>query len=189
MSDSYSILSSTLSVYTQDTIERDDASDITVLDFGLNFDEYEDIYSNDIEHLDMEKIDGNYYIGICCVSISCRNSILFLNSVSAITFSNYSFKRIMEYLILHTIIHVRNPKLHIMKMNILQDGTYSVIIKTYWLRLVQRHWRKVYLERQLVLKQRCSLDAIHTKMIRGKYMSGLNILPGLNGMMRQYNKK
>jgi hypothetical protein len=65
-----------------------------------------------------------------------------------------------------------------MKLNILQDGTYSVIKKTYWLRLVQRHWKKIMKMKKDIYNKRMSVISQYSLQIRGRYPYGLNTMPG-----------
>ena len=80
-----------------------------------------------------------------------------------------------------------NAKIHIMKLCILEDETYSVVLKTHWLRLVQRHWKKVFKERKLKMAARTFLKNQIFREIHGKYPSGLNVIPSILGMMNCYS--
>ena len=61
------------------------------------------------------------------------------------------------------------------------------IIKTFWLKWIQRAWKKTYSQRQAVLKERKSVVALKTKEITGMWPGHCSRLPGLKGML--YNKK
>lgn len=156
-------------------------------DYGMDFDECEDVYEDDHLHLDMEKTNGQYYIGLCKY-FKKQNNILFLNSVSPRTFFKHPFVRISDYLFMYTIVTIRSPKVHIMKLMIQPDDTYSVVVKTHWLRLVQRHWRNIYRERYEILQKRRSIGSIIQFQLTGKYPLELNSLPCLAGMMSSYKK-
>jgi hypothetical protein len=149
---------------------------------------YRNIVQDDLFHMDSEKINGHYYIGICKYFPRRRN-ILYLDSVSTKTFFKFPFAIIMEYLKSYSIVHVENPKLHIMKLLIYGDGSYYVVLKTYWLRLVQRHWKRIFKERQQIIAKRRSIDSIRYFEYNGKHCIGQRSLPRLDGMMRAYNNK
>jgi hypothetical protein len=151
--------------------------------------EYDEIYQEDSHHVYSEKEDGNYYIGLTKQIISdCRNLLLMVNSVSPIVFFQYEFERIHQYLLQYSIMRLENTKVHIMKLCILEDETYSVVLKTHWLRLVQRHWKKVYQERKRVIRGRRNINNLRHRENYGRWTQGLNCLPNLNGILVQYKK-
>lgn len=64
------------------------------------------------------------------------------------------------------------------------DPTRSqVVLKTVWLRLVQRTWRRVYRERQRVLAVRKSWMCHIHFVVRGRYPPGTAHIPELRGML------
>lgn len=157
------------------------------------------------EFRDSDKIDNHYYIGFECKHKPVDT--LFLSvAVSARTFLRYSYYDVWNYLSEYNIIdpddeyeqyfqgvpsgglfYIR-PKINIMKLHILDCGTYSVSIKTIWIRLVQRHWKKQWADRQNILYQRMSLTALRYREIHGKYQESLRYLPGLYGMLAMYTQ-
>jgi hypothetical protein len=165
-----------------------DSDGMDFIDYGNNFDEFDDIYNDDIDHLDMEKTDGAYYIGLCKY-LPREHTLFYLNSVSARTFHKYPFPRILGYLELHTIVYVRVPKLHILKLHVLEDETYTVVIKTHWIRLIQRHWRKICQERAFLLQKRRRIESLWLSSISHKHILETHSIPRLAGMMSEYNKK
>jgi len=146
--------------------------------------EYDEIYQDDSHHVYSEKEHDKYYIGLA--KRYQQNILLMVNSVSPWTFFHYGFERIRQYLTQYSIIRLENAKVHIMKLCILEDGTYSVILKTHWLRLVQRHWKKVYAERKRVIRGRRNIKNQYLREINGKWTQGLNRIPTLQGMLRNY---
>lgn len=58
------------------------------------------------------------------------------------------------------------------------SGNESVgYIKTFWIKLIQRRWKKIYKQRQDILKGRMSPRSIREKQITGKWPKGLSIWP------------
>lgn len=144
------------------------------------------IYRDERRHLDSDKEDAKYYIGFCKY-YPIDNYIIMTCSVSPRSFLKYSGKRIRTYLRNYSAIIVRSPRINIMKLSISpHDGSYNVIIKTHWLRLVQRHWRKVYQERCNAIQEASSPRSLANFAMRGR--SRLAGTPGLLGMMRAYNR-
>ena len=71
----------------------------------------------------------------------------------------------------------------IMQLNISSDGVYKVVIKTFWLRIVQRTWKRIFRERQEMWRKRMSLAALRSREISGKYPLGIRVLPTIHGMV------
>ena len=70
----------------------------------------------------------------------------------------------------------------ILQLHISEDGTYNVIIKTFWLRIVQRTWKRIYRERQEIWKKRRNIIALRQREITGKFPIGLRVMPNLLGV-------
>jgi hypothetical protein len=188
-SDTTDFLSSDDSVIIDDLYDEygGDTNGMDFLDFGNDYEEFEDVFNDDVDHLDMEKTDGAYYIGLCKY-IPREHTLLYLNSVSARTFHKYPFQRILGYLELHSLIYIRIPKLHILKLHVLEDQTYTVVIKTHWIRLVQRHWRKICRERSEILIKRRRIESLWLTSISHKHIVEAHSMPDLVGMMSEYKK-
>ena len=166
--------------------DSDEDSEFYELD---NYDEnnqIDAIYQADKDHLDADKTDGCYYVGIY-KHISSSGNFLFVNSVSGSTFTNYSLDNIQEYLHSYSIMLRRCSEVEIMQLYIRKE-VYYVVVKTYWLRIIQRVWKRKYqqyVERQhkKTLPQNMRYREIH-----GKYPNELNYLPKIRGILSHYNK-
>lgn len=152
-----------------------------------NFDiESDTIFREDAYHLDSDKLNNVYYIGLCNI-YSFRKTILYVNSVSQPTFYKHSYCNLLRYLKNYSIFRCIHPKIDIMKLHILRNGTYTVIVKTLWLKLVQRRWKNIYKKRMDIIRKRCLPSSqMHTQRT-GKYPFGLNILPSISGMMSEFS--
>ena len=53
------------------------------------------------------------------------------------------------------------------------------IIKTIWIKIIQRKWKKVYAERKRIIKLRMLYSSLKTREITGKWPSSCNYLPTL----------
>jgi len=144
----------------------------------------DEIYQEDSAHLYSEKIDGCYYIGLA-KRLYCNN-LLMVNSVSPTVFFRYPFQQVRSYLVKYSSLRVETPKIHIMKLCITDDEIFTVVLKTHWLRLIQRHWKKVYSEKKRFMSCRCNVRNLHTRELCGKFPVGLRNLPGLGGMLECY---
>jgi hypothetical protein len=169
--------------------DSDSDNDFEEFDILPNDWEHDEIYQDDSHHVYSEKEHDNYYIGLTKrTHTDGRDVLLMVNSVSPFVFFQYGFERIRRYLAEYSIVRVENAKVHIMKLCILDDGTYSVVLKTHWLRLVQRHWRKTYQQRKKVIRGRRNLHNMRQREIYGRWPYGLNILPSLHGLTQDYKK-
>jgi hypothetical protein len=58
------------------------------------------------------------------------------------------------------------------------------ILKTFWLRIIQRKWKKIFTERQRVNSLRNQPFYLHYRQANGKWPESCNYLPGLDGMLQ-----
>jgi len=152
--------------------------------------EVDEIHNMDYQHLYSEKENKKYYIGICSemtVNESLhlpRESIyLMVNSISNTTYFQWPHESSLRYLYYYGMTPMHNPKVDIMQLHILEDGTYSVIIKTFWLKLIQRKWKKIYQIRRRVLENRLQLTSLYHREVHGDWPVHMRTMPGLQGLM------
>lgn len=151
--------------------------------------EYEDehIFIEDEAHI-QERNHGQYYIGIQQY-IPTRNALLFVNTISPTVYFRHVYNDILRYLVNYSIIRVESPKIEIIQLRILPDETYSCVLKTHWLRLIQRHWKRAYMRRNAIIKAWKSPSFQRIREITGKYPYGYNIVPTLRGLMASYTHR
>lgn len=176
---------------SQDTVS---SSEIYSEDDNINYeqenneDEREEIidqiYQENYDLLHGEKIDGKYYIGLPAYNTITKQIVL-LNVVSPISFFSYNLKQIINYLTAYSIVMINSPKkIHIMKLYINPvDKTYNAILKTHWLRIIQKKWKKIMNERYEIINKRKRLFSILYFENHGRYPNGLNYFPRLRGML------
>lgn len=100
------------------------------------------------------RVDKRYYIG--SYSTTYNNMHILETTVYPDTFFKYSIEDILEYFDeLGLVSQNTNPTIDIIQLHILNDewNTYTVVVKTFWIRLIQRNWRRVFRDRQEVLKR------------------------------------
>ena len=61
------------------------------------------------------------------------------------------------------------------------------IIKTIWIKIIQRKWKKVYAERNRIMKTRMLYSSLKTREITGKWPASCNYLPTLYKMLSNLN--
>ena len=65
----------------------------------------------------------------------------------------------------------------------LKTGECICILKTFWLRLIQRTWRKIYKQRQHIFQIRHTLKSLRYREIHGKWPVSCNNMPTIHGML------
>lgn len=63
------------------------------------------------------------------------------------------------------------------------DGECIAVIKTIWIRLIQRTWKKIYNLKHQILKKRCNISCILYKERNGAWPNDCLYLPRLEGML------
>jgi hypothetical protein len=174
--------------------------DSASLDFSIGeFDE--DLIDNDNifhfyeiceleEHfMDSEKREGQYVIGLIGGIINNTFVDTFASGVTPDTFFRFSYVSILYYLAYSSIFYISGPKkIDIIQIHINSEHIYVSIVKTYWLRLIQRHWKRAYKEREVIIKLRGLPRNIFHFQYKGSYPSGLEFLPGLRGLLSCYGR-
>ena len=100
------------------------------------------------------------------------------NLNNSIHISNHAFIR--NY---NNIISDKNYiKPEIGEVITLNGGEIVVIIKTFWLKIVQRLWKKVFEQRKKVIAKRMHIKSILYKETNGKWPQDCIYLPSIKGM-------
>lgn len=84
----------------------------------------------------------------------------------------------------HNIISKTNYiKPEIGQYIILPTQEAVAILKTFWLKIIQRKWKNIFAQRQQIIRQRKHPLSLHYRQIHGKWPDTCNYLPSLNGML------
>jgi len=146
------------------------------------------IYQREAEFLNADKQHDHYYLGVCKY-ISQQNHYVLLNAITAKTFLENPYLDCIHYLREYSIVWSISPTLDILKLQIHPiTGTYTVLIKTYWLRLIQRHWRARLRQRERVQHGRCCFRNWRIFEMTGRFPNELRNLPGIHGLLSIYQK-
>jgi hypothetical protein len=92
------------------------------------------------------------------------------NYYNIISKSNYIKAEIGEYIILPT-----------------QETV--AILKTFWIRIIQKKWKKVFKQRQMMIQERCKIQNLKFRQTTGYWSEYCNKLPKLRGMLSRLKKK
>lgn len=144
-----------------------------------------EIYMLETDYIELDKIHNTCYIGYYWY-VDYKHILDVIIQPS--TFLLYNYYEIASYLSemsIFTMPYRRKSKIHIMKLYIQNDGTYMVVIKTYWLRIIQRRWRTICKERKQIIQKRKQLSTMRTIELTGK----IPYFPGLRDIFIPIQKK
>jgi len=92
----------------------------------------------------IECVHNQYYIG-AFKYLEMQDILLFAKKIHISTFYKYSKTHITEYLYWFSGIYLcDHPHLDILQVKIDPSGIYSCVVKTFWLRIIQRRWKAVF---------------------------------------------
>jgi hypothetical protein len=150
------------------------------------YDIVDEIAESEEEFLDMDKHHNKYYIG-SAIYYPEYNSIQLDTSISPATLFSYEIDDIALYLAEYSICNIMRtlPCVHIMQLDIKPDGEYCAIIKTFWIRIVQRAWKKRFANRKNIMRSRGNIAAQRHFELTGTYPKELRVIPGLHGLLRR----
>jgi len=143
---------------------------------------YDEINIDDYQHFYSEKEDGKYYIGMAH-SDHNKESLLFSTTISSRAYFKYSYRECSRYLYYYGMCKQAHPSIDIMQLHIDNNGTFNVVIKTFWLKLVQRKWKKIYKLRQQIIRKRSSPSALQYREINGSWKYDIAHLPSIRGLL------
>jgi len=143
----------------------------------------ENIFDHEERFLDEDKVDGYYYIGLPCLMKTPHEWILQI-SIQPRTMLSHEYADVMRYLIDYSVTRIRNPIMHIMKLDISNTGAYNVVLKTYWLNLIQRTWKRVFRERNQYINKCKNPHSLLYRQTHGQWENNPHF-PSLNGMLHK----
>lgn len=120
--------------------------------------------------------NGSYCIGFAQLLNHNPRDLLLRGSIANDTFFSTYF------------INHRTP-IHIIQVHIGDQGEYYAVLKTRWIILVQRLWKRTLQAKQAVIRQRKNIIALRTREITGIFPEGMRYLPGIRGMFTRYDDK
>jgi len=131
--------------------------------------------------------NGKYYIG-CYTVLTYQNLQLKLvleNKIHPKTFMKFDSNAISDYFFWYSrMAFSRKPTVDILQLQIDRFDRYTVIIKTYWIKIIQRTWKRVYAERMKYLEYRRRLSTIRDYELGRQIPIGRYL--GLYGLLNHY---
>ena len=180
--------SDTHSQETESTMNTDEEEEEEEEEEDSVYSDEEDAIINHIEWMDtldpIQITNQKYYIG-CYQYMQYNNSTLLLvNKIHRNTFMKFDSISLSKYFFWYSGVSLpKRPPIDILQAYITDDDMYTVVVKTFWIRIIQRTWKKVYKKRQEYEEWRKKLATIESYQ-RGKIHQPQNIYyPSINGML------
>jgi hypothetical protein len=175
--------------YAGGNIESNASNEVSVLPVQL--DEY--FIAKEQWHIAKDHL-GKWHIGLAIEIVDWDDSIVLCVDVlvSVSLFFRFPLQKAKQYLIemaednQDVIILAAALQYNIVGVEFQMGDMYDlpdlpVIIKTYWIRIIQRAWKRVYSERMCLLKLRGGIKAQRQFELTGKY--GIQSGCGLRGLL------
>jgi hypothetical protein len=154
---------------------------------------YEEIDDIDYAFQHRWPVPNTHYIG----SYVYLPGRLVLGSViSADAFFLYTHDELHHYLVGYHLSPSPEQAVHIVQLEQISETAYEditlgqvyfynlpIIVKTYWIRIIQRTWARVYREKMRVIEIRKSLGGRRMFEETGQYPEGARHLPSIRGML------
>lgn len=159
-----------------DTDSYTDGSSEDTIDIFDEIDEYEiNFQIEDKTHL-------KYYIGT--YEKDGNGNLIMTMTISVQTFIYFEYKLVIAYLRNYFITDSLPVNIDIMQLHISNDFTYTVVLKTFWLRILQRTWRKIFNRRSKIIQIRKNVSFQEYFRINGKYPISASQLPHYIGSIK-----
>ena len=137
------------------------------------------IFEMDEDFMDADKLDLAYYIGLPGY-LPSQNQLLLMNSISPNAFFKHDHATVLKYLVEYSTSRIHKPRVHILQVHVDERQAYNVTIKTFWLKLIQRAWKRVFKERQQIISQNKN-----PRLIQGRSLGNISQpkLPSIRGLL------
>jgi hypothetical protein len=132
-----------------------------------------------------ECVNNNYYIGSYCLMKDLEDNTILLfgikvNLPTFYAFSNYELSTYIYFC--SGFQYTRKPTIEIMQVKFDEDGMYTAILKTFWIKIIQRAWKKRMVEKKQYISniKKNILSILKTIQLTAKQMPKP---PGLHGLL------
>lgn len=136
-----------------------------------------------------ECVDNEYCIGTYS---NIDNELILTMRIHLKTFYKYSQEVLVPYMYYSTEIPMHEQRIsvrtHVLQVVILEDDTFTVLVKTFWIRIIQRTWKRIFKQRSLYVLCLKKMASTYSPL-RDRLKQNLGQYPGLRGMLSPYNRK
>ena len=150
---------------------------------GIDLDDLEEYAEYDTDYENISVSDDDDDEGITHIyQIQQRTTKFYIEELLLNASSQKPHKLIRNY---HNIIRGTNYiKPEIAECLILPTGENITIIKTMWIKFIQRKWKNVYAARQHIIKCRSCPSSLSTRQLTGLWPQHCRQMPSLKGMLK-----
>lgn len=156
----------------------------------ISYEELDSIYDElDILNDSSESDEPIYSIGLCMsIQDDLSHKILIGMKINVSLFYKYPISIIQSYLSDYSNnanirVDPLSSQINVFQLFIDKSGCYLAIVKTHWLRLIQRHWKKIFHLKQEQIKKQKALAHLKHREIKGRIPFPIY---GLRGLMSTY---
>ena len=83
----------------------------------------------------------------------------------------------------HIVSRPNYIKPEIAECIVLDTHPHVVIIKTIWIKIIQRKWKKIYAERMIIIRRRLQINSLYMREVTGKWPQNCAYLPSIYRLM------
>ena len=129
---------------------------------------------------------NKYYIGYYTLLDYQNNELIMVNKIHPKTFMKFNSTLISKYFYWYSgMAFSKKPSTDILQLQIDQYDSYTVIVKTFWIKIIQRTWKRVYAERKKFIEYRRKLTTIRDYELGIR--KPIERYLGLYGLLTVYN--
>jgi hypothetical protein len=142
-------------------------------------DEEEELFIMDEEYADEYEpcIHSNYYLGSYKYFPEIEEHLL-MSQISKRIFYASNYYSLCKFIYWYSGAFIEDTNVQIIQV-FLKNEFATAVLKTHWIRLIQRTWRRIYKERQQYILKRKQLRQIQMQQIKPMCEN----YPGLRGML------
>jgi len=139
------------------------------------------LYQHEYLFLDNEKKDKKYYIGSYTIIKSNKDvksvdpyDMILTCSISPSSFFKFPLNIIEKYLYDFSIVYHNHygikRNVEILQLHINEkDSTYNVVVKTYWLKVIQKWWKKIWIKRKAIHLHKMKISSMRYFEVYGNW--------------------
>jgi hypothetical protein len=143
---------------------------------------------NDFYFYDPEETSMTKYNIVLCERYNENIHGIWNDYINYYYLTHFRLKKLDNNLI--NLMKQRNPRMktEIAQCIILPSQHNICILKTFWIRLVQRVWKKIYNDRKNIIKKRSNPRAIFYREISGRWPNDCVYYPYFRGMLSNLSR-
>jgi len=148
------------------------------------YDAEEELFMLDEEYSDEYEpcVNSNYYLGSYKYFPEC-GELLLISQISMRIFYASQYYSLRNYIFWYSGVSIDDTNAQIMQV-FMKDDSATAVLKTHWIRLIQRTWRRVFEERQQYILRRKQMSQIQMQQFKPTNQK----YPELRGMLSYLQK-